>query len=122
MELGVAGTIVTEQISGDFIQPEINVWLQNNADVEVLDIKFSASATGDDWGNNALIIYRKELNGIEEIYDKQIQTLKDAKWLIEKLASSLGVDIDDLEENYNNSYNELTDIIEQQKKPTYSRQ
>lgn len=52
---------------------------------------------------------------IAEMYDKQIQTLKDAKWLIGKLAGSLGVDIDDLEENYNNSYNELTEIIEQQK-------
>lgn len=59
MELGVAGTIAVEQISGDWIQPEINTWLQNNADVEVLEIKFSASATSDDWGNNALIIYRK---------------------------------------------------------------
>jgi len=58
--LGTAGNIAVEQISGDWVQTEINLWLQDNEEVEVLDIKFSASATSGDWGNNALIIYRKQ--------------------------------------------------------------
>lgn len=44
--------------------------------------------------------------------EKEIKSLKDATWLIAKLAGSLGVDLNDLPENYNNSYQELWDIIE----------
>ncbi len=60
MELGVAGTIAVKQISGDAIDAKMNEWLMINADVEVIDIKFSASATADDWGTDALIIYRRD--------------------------------------------------------------
>lgn len=61
VELGVAGTIAVKQISGDFIAEDINKWLEENADVVVIDIKFSASATSDEWGVDALIIYRKDV-------------------------------------------------------------
>lgn len=60
MELGVAGAIAVAQISGDDIQGDINKWLNDHADVEIIDIKFSASAVMDSWGTDALIIYRKE--------------------------------------------------------------
>jgi len=40
-----------------------------------------------------------------------IQTLRDAQWLIEKLAGSLGVDLSELSEYYNDSYEELDGII-----------
>lgn len=43
--------------------------------------------------------------------EKDIQTLKDAVWLIEKLTSHLGIDLNELEENYNNSLQELEEII-----------
>lgn len=57
MELGVAGTIETIQISGTHtVHKAVNNWLEDNADVEVLDIKFST--TGD--YADALVIYRKE--------------------------------------------------------------
>lgn len=59
MELGVAGTIAVRQISSDHIEKDINNWLNSHPDVEVIDIKFSASATQDEWGSDALIIYRK---------------------------------------------------------------
>lgn len=59
-ELGVAYSIGVKQISSDWIDGEINQWLEDNADVEIIDIKFSASATKDDWGTDALIIYRKD--------------------------------------------------------------
>lgn len=56
----VAGTIKTKLISGGYTDILINDWLSKNADVEVIDIKFAASANDDDWGTDALIIYRKE--------------------------------------------------------------
>ncbi|MFP7171920.1 hypothetical protein [Terribacillus halophilus] len=59
-ELGVAATIVVKQIAGGVIDKNVNAWLQENPDVEVIDIKFSSSATNDDWATDALIIYRKE--------------------------------------------------------------
>ena len=60
MEFGVAGMLAVKQISGDDIETKVNTWLSENGDAEVIDIKFSASATRDDWGTDALIIYRKE--------------------------------------------------------------
>ncbi|AMA74031.1 MULTISPECIES: hypothetical protein [Aneurinibacillus] len=36
----------------------INRWLSENAEVEVLDIKFSSSATQEDTYEDALIIYK----------------------------------------------------------------
>lgn len=60
MELGVGASIAVKQIGGNVIDKDVNAWLENNPDVEVLDIKFAASATNDDWGSDALIIYRKE--------------------------------------------------------------
>jgi hypothetical protein len=59
-ELGVAAAIAVKQISGGHIDEDINKWLQENPDVEVIEIKFVSSATSDDWGVDALIIYRKE--------------------------------------------------------------
>ncbi|UOQ85667.1 hypothetical protein [Gracilibacillus salinarum] len=59
MDLGVAASIRTKQISGEFIEGRVNQWLEENADTEVIDIKFAASATHEDWATDALIIYRK---------------------------------------------------------------
>lgn len=116
MDIGVAGTIAVKYLTAsDNIEKLLNDWLEENADLEVVDIKLSGHSNELQFFDNTLVIYRKELSEIAEMYDSQIQTLKDATWLIEKLARSLGVDIDDLKENYNNSYNELIDIIEKQK-------
>ncbi len=60
MEYGVAGGIAVKQVGGNVIDKDVNAWLEKNPDVDVLDIKFAASATNDDWGSDALIIYRKE--------------------------------------------------------------
>lgn len=60
MDLGVAGSIATKQIAGGVIDGVINKWLEENADVEVIDIKFSASANEEEMAADALIIYRKE--------------------------------------------------------------
>lgn len=43
--------------------------------------------------------------------NSDIQTLKDAQWLIGKLAGSLGIDISELSDGYNDSYEELGEII-----------
>lgn len=60
-DLGVAGTIQTEHVIAEGrIDTAINAWLERNPDAEVIDIKFSTSATRDDWSADALIIYRKE--------------------------------------------------------------
>lgn len=53
VELGVAGTIAVKQFCGELVDQEINKWLEDNSDVEVIDIKFSGIS-------EALIIYRKE--------------------------------------------------------------
>lgn len=59
MSLGVAKTINTEHIQTDSdIGDYINIWLYENPDVEVIDIKFSASQVDGTWGTDALIIYR----------------------------------------------------------------
>lgn len=42
---------------------------------------------------------------------EDIKTLKDAQWLIGKLASSIGIDISELNEEYNDSYVKLGEII-----------
>ncbi|MCG3418991.1 hypothetical protein [Oceanobacillus jordanicus] len=60
MDLGVAGSIGVKQISGEIIDAKINEWLVINADVEVIDIKFSASANEEEMVADALIIYRRE--------------------------------------------------------------
>ncbi|MCM3411490.1 hypothetical protein [Metabacillus litoralis] len=61
MGLGKAGTIAVVQISGTDIENGVNLWLESHPEVEVIDIKFSASATHEDWGSDALVIYRKEV-------------------------------------------------------------
>ena len=53
MDLGVAGTIKTCLIDAN----KLNEWLLNNADEEIIDIKFSTTEEHMD----ALIIYRKEV-------------------------------------------------------------
>lgn len=60
MELGVAGALAVKQIIGEDLTDKINNWLESNPDLEVIDIKFSTSATNDSWSTDALIIYRKE--------------------------------------------------------------
>jgi hypothetical protein len=60
MEYGVAGTIAVKQVGGTMIDKDVNAWFEKNPDVEVIDIKYSESATHDEWGSGALIIYRKE--------------------------------------------------------------
>ncbi|GIN38490.1 MULTISPECIES: hypothetical protein [Heyndrickxia] len=60
MEIGVAGEISVQQIIGEDLTEKINGWLENHPDLEVIDIKFSTSATEDSWSSDALIIYRKE--------------------------------------------------------------
>ena len=60
MELGVARNIAVAHIAGGNLEKEINDWLSNNPEVEVIDIKFAASANESDWATDALIIYRKE--------------------------------------------------------------
>lgn len=59
MELGKSGAIAVAQIGGEFIQSDINRWLEQNREVEVIDIKLSSSANNDGWVTDALIIYRK---------------------------------------------------------------
>ncbi len=61
MEYGVAGTIAVRQISGEFIQQDINRWLMDNPDKEVIDIKMSASSNQGNWNTDALIIYRRDV-------------------------------------------------------------
>lgn len=60
LELGLAAGLKVKQIAGEHIDDEINQWLVNNQDAEIIDIKFSASAQHDEWGVDALIIYRNE--------------------------------------------------------------
>lgn len=61
MEMGLASDIRVKQISGDdFIEGGINKFLEDNPDTEIVDIRFSSNATHDQWGADALIIYRKE--------------------------------------------------------------
>ncbi|MCI1592464.1 hypothetical protein [Heyndrickxia oleronia] len=60
MEIGVAGAISVQQIIGEDLTEKINGWLENHPDLEIIDIKFSTSATEDAWSSDVLIIYRKE--------------------------------------------------------------
>lgn len=51
--LGVAGTIAVQEFRDKISSASsANSWLEYNADIEVIDIKYS--------GSNILIIYRKE--------------------------------------------------------------
>lgn len=52
-EAEVAGCIQVKVLFGEV---HINEWLQQNADLEIVDIKFSATAEEE----SVLIIYRKE--------------------------------------------------------------
>lgn len=60
MGLGLAKRIGVNQFSGEIIDSDINKWLENNPKIEVIDIKFSASAQQDEWGVDALVIYLKD--------------------------------------------------------------
>lgn len=59
MTLGKASSIGVFQFSGEVIHDEVNNWLEENPDVEVIDIRFTASATATDWATDAFIIFRK---------------------------------------------------------------
>lgn len=60
MELGVAASIGVKQISGVYVDSQINSWMDANPDVEVISIKFATSASEGNYSTDALIIYRKE--------------------------------------------------------------
>lgn len=63
MDLGVAGTIRTVWLSSakyKSIDREVNDWLEDNPDLEILDIKFSTTEMPIKFAADALIIYRKE--------------------------------------------------------------
>ena len=55
--LGVAGNMRVKILEGEV---EVNNWLIDNSDVEVIDMKFSSSATDEDWADMVMIIYNKE--------------------------------------------------------------
>ena len=55
--LGVAGNMRVKILEG---QDEVNNWLINHSDVEVIDMKFSSSVTDEDWADMVMIIYNKE--------------------------------------------------------------
>ena len=59
MDLGLAGTLAVIHIEGGNLEKEINDWLSNNSDTQVIDIKFAASANESDWATDAMIIYRR---------------------------------------------------------------
>jgi hypothetical protein len=40
------------------IDDEINEWLESNPQATIIDIKFSASGTVDEWCTDVLVIYR----------------------------------------------------------------
>lgn len=40
------------------IDDDINVWLESNGQAIIIDIKFSASGTVDEWCTDVLVIYR----------------------------------------------------------------
>lgn len=43
---------------------------------------------------------------------EDLQALKQAKWVIEKLAGSLGIDISELDEVYGNAHTNLEELID----------
>lgn len=58
--LGKAKSIKTYHVPCDSdLGNKINQWLEGNAEAIVLDIKFSSSATNEQWGTDALIIYKE---------------------------------------------------------------
>ncbi|MEC0282342.1 hypothetical protein [Terribacillus saccharophilus] len=59
MELGIANTIGVKQFGGGVVDNEMNRWFSDHPDLEILDIKYAASSTPEDWAVDALIIYRK---------------------------------------------------------------
>jgi hypothetical protein len=61
-ELGVAGTIATKFIfgAGETVEDEVNNWLNEHADVEIIDIRYSPTTDTDHDYENVMIIYRKE--------------------------------------------------------------
>ena len=60
--IGKASTISIHHISAAYndVEQKINDWLNDHSETEIIDIKFSASATEGEWGIDVLIIYRKE--------------------------------------------------------------
>lgn len=55
----LAGEIKVKQFLGENLEKGINNWLAENPFSEIVDIKFSASATSEDRGTDALIILRR---------------------------------------------------------------
>jgi len=47
----------------------------------------------------------------KKVTNEELQTLKAAKVVIEKLARSLGVDISELDENYGDAHKNLENLI-----------
>lgn len=44
--------------------------------------------------------------------EQQLTTLRKALWVIQKLAGSLGIDLDELDENYDNVVKDIRDLLE----------
>jgi len=59
--LGLANEIRVKTFSKGYDQEEnINQWLDDNHDLVIIDIKFSSSATNEEWSNEAMVIYRRK--------------------------------------------------------------
>ncbi|WP_409509187.1 hypothetical protein ACK2WG_16965 [Bacillus spizizenii] len=59
MELGCAKTIGVKQFGVGVVDTEMNRFLEDHPNLEILDIKYSASSTPEDWAVDAHIVYRK---------------------------------------------------------------
>ncbi|MFB1098195.1 hypothetical protein [Terribacillus sp. JSM ZJ617] len=59
VDLGCANSIGVKQFGGGVIDAEMNRWFNDHPDLEILDIKYAASSTPEDWAVDALIIYRR---------------------------------------------------------------
>jgi len=57
--IGLASEIRIKTFTSGYDQElNINNWLEDNPDLVIVDIKFSSSATTDEWSNEAMVIYR----------------------------------------------------------------
>ncbi|WP_158681486.1 hypothetical protein [Microbulbifer pacificus] len=59
-ELGVASSLEVKQITDCDVTNDVNKWLAENPNKEVLEMKFTTAATEGEWVSDVLIIFRKE--------------------------------------------------------------
>jgi hypothetical protein len=62
VELGSANTIGVKQFGGGVVDSDINRWFKDHPKLEIIDIKYAASSTNEDWAVDALVIYKKSPN------------------------------------------------------------